>query len=576
MDVRQTLRVIPPKPTERAPREDPRQMLSRLQTRESVLSNNQSEWRVDWRDISMWCFPFRSRMPEERTPRRRPKRRSSRTINDTPRMALHNCGAGLSAGITSPARPWFRTGLPGYDEREDSEVGMWLEMVEREIRDTFTRSNLYTSLPTLYTELAAFGTALLEVIDEGNGEIRTVVHTCGSYLVALDNRWRPTTTCVSKTLTVEQLVDEYGLENCSAATQRLYEDKKLDETIQIRIWTMPNKAHVEGSMNPRERKFERIVYEYGVTDSVLQHTGYFENPMLVVRWETLEEEPYGQGPGAYMLGDAKAVQVYERHKAKLIAKLVNPAFVAPANLKNEGLRVDEGSTTYADMPGRDSLRPAHEVPVQGAAAIGAEILVHENRIRRSAFEDLFLMLASSDRRQVTAREVEERHEEKIIMLGPVLERIYSELLQLLIDRTFGILYRAGKIAMPPEQVGGQPIKVEFVGILATAQKAVGVASQDRFLQSVAAVAQLKPEALDKFDGDQAIDVYRDILGASPSTVIPDEQVAQARARRQQMQQMQQLGAAATTAGGAAKDFAAATAQIQPSAMQEALRIAGLA
>jgi len=52
----------------------------------------------------------------------------------------------------------------------------------------------------------------------------------------------------------------------------------------------------------------------------------------------------------------------------------------------------------------------------------------ENRIERSFYVDLFLMLANSDRRQITAREIEERHEEKMLMLGPVLQRLNDELL----------------------------------------------------------------------------------------------------------------------------------------------------
>ena len=50
-------------------------------------------------------------------------------------------------------------------------------------------------------------------------------------------------------------------------------------------------------------------------------------------------------------------------------------------------------------------------------------------------------MAFSDRRQITAREIEERHEEKLLMLGPVLERLNDELLRPLIDRTFNIMVR---------------------------------------------------------------------------------------------------------------------------------------
>jgi DNA-binding IscR family transcriptional regulator len=48
--------------------------------------------------------------------------------------------------------------------------------------------------------------------------------------------------------------------------------------------------------------------------------------------------------------------------------------------------------------------------------------------RGAYYADLFLMLANDDRSNVTATEIAERHEEKLLMLGPVLERLHNEML----------------------------------------------------------------------------------------------------------------------------------------------------
>jgi hypothetical protein len=550
-------------------------LITRLKARETVLVNDASEWRTEWRDIAQWCYPFRSRMPEERT-NKRPKRRSTRTINDTPRRAISFCGSGMMEYITSPSRPWFKSSVADYDATEDHEVAAWLEIVDRRMRDVFTRSNLYTVLPSVYGELVGFGTAAMSIYDDPETVVRFRAHTVGTFYAACDGRDEATTVVLPVQMSVEQLVQRYGEQNVSDQTREMYRQNQLDTMVEVRHWIYRNPRYQKGNPAPRMRAYECVTYEWSCNDRVLEISGHFELPTTVVRWEPLESDAYGTGPGNYMLGDAKAIQVYERQKARLLAKLADPNYVAPASLKNapDGVHLNEGGITYADVPGRDALRVLHEVNPASLAAISTEIAIHEQRIRQAAFEDLFLMLANSDRPQKTAYEVEKRVEEKLVMLGPVLQRVYGELLNRIYDRTFGAMQRAGMLPPPPAQIAEMPLKVEFTGILAQAQKAIGIGAVDRFVLSVQSVSALKPQALDKFDETQAIDIYRDMLGVSSTLVLPDAEVQAKRAAMAEQQAQQQAMQAAQAAGGVARDVAQATAQ--PSALQEAMRLVGMA
>ena len=91
------------------------------------------------------------------------------------------------------------------------------------------------------------------------------------------------------------------------------------------------------------------------------------------------------------------------------------------------------------------------------------------------------MLAQTDRRQITAREVAEKHEEKLLMLGPVLERLHTELLDPLIDRTFNILQQNGVLPVPPPELQNKDLNVEYVSVLAQAQRLVATGAVDRVL-----------------------------------------------------------------------------------------------
>jgi hypothetical protein len=181
----------------------------------------------------------------------------------------------------------------------------------------------------------------------------------------------------------------------------------------------------------------------------------------------------------------------------------------------------------------------------------ADIQDVRGRIQQSFYSDLFMMLANQTDSRMTATEVAERHEEKMLMLGPVLERLNNEMLDPLIEMTFNALVEAELLPPPPDEMQGIDLDVEFVSMLAQAQRAVGTNSIDRFTGTLAAVAQTKPEVLDKFDVDQWADVYSDLLGVDPHLIKgKDEvdQIRQARAEQQaQAQQALQAEQAANTA-----------------------------
>mgnify|MGYP000378984054 CR=1 FL=1 len=52
----------------------------------------------------------------------------------------------------------------------------------------------------------------------------------------------------------------------------------------------------------------------------------------------------------------------------------------------------------------------------------------------------------------TARAVAEKHEEKLLMLGPVLERLHNELLEPLVAFTFERCLQTGILPPPPEEL----------------------------------------------------------------------------------------------------------------------------
>jgi hypothetical protein len=187
------------------------------------------------------------------------------------------------------------------------------------------------------------------------------------------------------------------------------------------------------------------------------------------------------------------------------------------------------------------IRSAFEVNIDLSHLLN-DIQDVRERIKGGFYADLFLMLANGTNPQMTATEVAERHEEKLLMLGPVLERMHNEILDPLIEMTFTRMVEANIVPPPPDELQGMELNVEFVSMLAQAQRAIATNSVDRFVGNLGAVAGIKPEVLDKFDADRWADAYADMLGIDPELIVPGDQVALIRKQRAEAQAQSQQAA----------------------------------
>ena len=224
-----------------------------------------------------------------------------------------------------------------------------------------------------------------------------------------------------------------------------------------------------------------------------------------------------------------------------------------------------GGVTFVDAPSSaQAIKSIWDVQLDLRALLEDVQDVRE-RIKGAFYADLFLMLANQTDSRMTATEVAERHEEKLLMLGPVLERLQNELLDPLIEITFDRVMEAGIAPPPPPELQGSAINVELIGMLAQAQRAIGTNSIDRFVGAIGAIAQYKPEVLDKFDADKWADSYADSLGIDPSIVVPNDQVEQIRQQRAKAQQQAQQAMLANQQADTAQKLANADTS-KPSAL----------
>lgn len=503
-------------------------------------------WLSHWRDLSDCILPRRGRFLS--TDRNKGDKRNAKIIDNTATLAARTLASGMMAGITSPARPWFRLTTPDQDLKEFGPVKLWLHDVEQRMREVFARSNVYNALPVLYGELGVFGSAAMFVQDDFEDVIRAHPYTVGEYYLANSARLTVDTLYREFSLTVAQAVEQFvrrpsgamDWSRVSDAVRRLHDKGQLDGWVDFVHVIEPNPDRAPDMEDARNMPVRSVYFEKDADKERLARVGGFKRfPVMAPRWDVTAQDVYGRSPGMDCLGDVKALQVMQKEKAKAIQKMVAPPLVGGASLKQAAISALPGGVTFVDggEPVKQ-LAPLYQVNPQIQHLV-ADIEDHRRRIDRAFFADMFLMISQLERSQVTAYEIQVRQEEKLLMLGPVLERLHDELLDPLIDRTFQIMQDKNLLPPPPQELAGSDLRIEYISVLAQAQKAVATSGVERFAGFVGNLAAVNPAVLDKFDADQAVDEYGDALGVSPRIIRSDDDVAKLRQARAQQEQAAQ-------------------------------------
>lgn len=517
----------------------------------SNMERERSSWESHWRDIARHFFPRRSRFLNagEKTNEGDPRNFLESGVGI---KKLKNLAAVMQSGITSPSRPWFSLGVQDAEMSKQGTVKKWLHHVQQQMVNVFHRSNFYDQIHLAYGELGAFGTAVMMVEDDPQSTIRCRTLTVGEYCLDTDASGRVDTLYRRVRMTARQIVGAWP--DTVSAEIRNRAEKDNDDWLTVIHAVEPNPDYREGSLNAKHRRYSSIYMMEN--KEVLEVGGYYEFPALCPRWDTTASDIYGSSPCMDALPDCRQLQKMTESGRLALEKEVDPPLLV-AGLQNLAVNVSPGALNPVSSlaQGNNGIKPLYEVRAN-LAALAQEKAEIKNDISEALFNDL-LLLISSQNRNMTATQSDIMNNEKLLLLGPVLDRLRSELFQPLIERVYGLMSRNGLIAPPPPEMDGQEIKIEFISVLALGQKQAGKNSITEMAMFVGQMAQLlnNPGVVDKFNADVAIDEMADMVGASPSVIRSDDEVQALKEQREQQEQMMQAMAmmkqgADIAAGGA--------------------------
>lgn len=544
---------------------DPKALRERCEKRLSGMKQQRLPWEAHWRDIATFEQPMRGRWLC--TDPGKGDQFNTKLLNGKAVECIDILANGMASGLTSPSRPWFKLTTKDPDLINYQPVKVWLGEVEDRMRALFQSTNFYTATQSGYRELALYG--IEAAIMAQHWREVAVVHpmTAGEFWIGLGDALSPDSLYRRVPMTVGQAVQKFQ-GSVSAKVRALYDAAKYDEWVPIYHAIEPNPERIPGKLDKTNMVFRSIYWEEGQQESgkeVLAFEGFEQQPFWAPRWDASGSTPvYCRGPASAVLGTAKQLEIKELRLQQAIDYTNRPPLVGPPQLAQAESNLNPGGRTYLAQNDIAEFKPIWTINPAAIPAISNDIARLEKKVERFLYTDLFMAITNMEGIQPrNDTEIGQRVEEKMTQLGPVVERVEKEKLRVAIDIAFAIILKNKMVPPPPPEIHGQELNIEFVSVLAQAQRAVGLGAIERVAGYALNLMRADPAAGDKFNFDKSIDEYNNLAGGPPDIINSDDDVQAIRGQRAKQQQMAQAAAMAKPAadGAAAAKSAAEAAQI---------------
>lgn len=520
--------------------------IQQLENTYKAALNIRAAWEPDWKQITDYLIPGRGIYNLYKSPQKR-QLISTKVINPAGREALDTLTSGFHGGLTSPDRPWFDLSFTDHRLNSHRQLVLWLEECRNILLKGFSDSNFYPTAHTFYTECAGFGTASMYLGEDTDNEapFRFELLTVGEYVLIYNTRRRLRQFFRSMFKTYKNIYDEWG-------------DKASDE-VKSNVKNNPLEYRVVHHAvidEPfRDKPFTSYYWEEG-SENFLQTQGFYEFPFLACAWDIIGSDDYGVGLGIKALPDLKRLQEMEKAFLRVVHTEADPPVNAPAFMKGKVKTLPGGVNYYTNN--KDVITPVTTVR-HNIEALAMAIERVEGKIDKTFFSDLFLTASRDPNASpLKATEVSAKREERLLRIGPNIERFLTDFIGPLIERSFNIAARKELLPpLPPELIelvansGGY--NVGFISPLAQAQKAIAAQPITNFFQFAAGATQYNPEVLDRIDFDAAIDEYHDIAGAPKKILRSLEDANKIRKQRREAQAKAQAKAEQMATRGAELD-----------------------
>ncbi len=477
-----------------------------------------------------------------------------RILTTAPIDALRRGAAGFHGNLTSPATRWFRLKLPEHatDGETTHEDRIVIDRLTEATEWVFARSNAYAAIHKLYEHLLAFGFGCLMVSESKTNICRVETLRVGTYALGIGADGMVDTVVRKFSLTAPQIIEQFGEKNCP----KVIVDSKCDHTRRFEVANLiephptdeltlkddkvARACDFASGGNTQQTIYRSLYYLPAFSGAApfngfLKAVGFSIRPFVAPRMECETGDVYGRGRGLDALDLARGCQSFKFDELTIVGNIAQPAIIADAELKDEGLKLYRGAVTYCPFGDRRGAMAAPILPHNPPLNLVLEERAQcENEIAKLFYNDAFSVIdavKNGKSGQMTATEVETIVRDAMQRLAPVATLFDKELL----DPLVGIMTAYAQRLMDTNLSDDLDIKVEYVSAIHNAQKQTQLAAIQQTIQSAGTMAQIAPDVLLRLDADKTFQKLASLLSFPESCLKSDEDVIAALQARQQQE-----------------------------------------
>ena len=515
--------------------------------------------------IERFVVPYRGNFFNDSSSEDETQWRQSQLYDSTAIQACDTLASSLQGALTSPSAMWFTLQFQNEDLNNTNDAMIWLEECNREVFEELQQANFNIEASEFYLDLCAYGTAIMteEVVNEDSWDgidFQSIPmkqcyfepdHKGGVMNFYRTLNWTPL-----------QILDKFGDETPQDIREAA-ESTSASERESI-IFCIYRRQGVDlpkdgKPLVPKKRPYGFKYIRENDASQLGAEGGYYEQPAFIAKWRKVSGSMWGHSPAMVCLPDVLNINELIEATLEAAGKVIDPASITTQRGLLSDLDLGRGGLTVVRNIG-------DLVPYETKSRFDVGEMVAENfrQSIRQTFRVDQLQLKESP--AMTATEVQVRYEMMQRLLGPTLGRLQNDFLNPLVQRTFNILMRAGRLPEVPQIVaqsaGG--MKVEYTGPLPRAQKMDTVRSMQEWLGVVAEASQMFPDMADVVNTDNFSRMSAKLMSIPALIVNDTEKIQEMRDARQEKQaqqeelmQAQAEGEAMQAQGKGAQDMAAA-------------------
>jgi hypothetical protein len=500
----------------------------RICKRENQLKAKRAIWDSHWFEVAQYFIPEHDDIYHTLVPG---QKKRAQIFDSTGPQSLILLAAALHGMLTNPSTIWMglSTGNDAVDT--DDDVRKWLQDCSYKMIDVLNASNFQQEIHESYIGIGSFGTALMAIEEDEEKIVRFESRPIYQGYIAESSRGIIDTVYREYKWSLRQIIQEFGKDALPKKFRNVKDN--LDDEFEIIHAVEPREDGNIGAISPKNMPFSSV-WTFKSEEHTLKESGFKMLPYVVPRWMRVPGETYGRSPAMTCLPDVKMINEMTKTTLRGAQKTVDPPLLLPDDGVLMPFLAAPSKLNFYRAGTTDKI-----IPLQTDARIDFGMQMIESvqkRIQQAFFIDQLQLDVGP---QMTATEVQQRTQEKLRLMGPVLARQQFELLRPLIKIVFGILDKRGELPSGmPKVLQKFKLKVEYVSEIAKAQRLNDMDSLQRVFQLSAPVVQADQSVLDNMNGDELFRYVAKLGGIPQQLIRSQNQVKKIRQNRSQIMQQQ--------------------------------------